>query len=177
MKTEWVNNWMFKNQPMPNDYLSHIDHLRGIGLPAVFIFSVKKPTFSEGFVEWSTGVSHLQSHLEKLTFKVYMSHGKLGSDFELEVDEVLRFESHPWPSPISKSDGLQHWVTKERLTDVSTMSQKIIWYLDHKSHGISHSSHFFLGWFIIPRTLLRKSRHDFFFLVGETHPLFVAGVG
>ena len=71
------------------------------------------------------GNSHLQSHLEKLTFKVYMPHGKLGYDFELEADEVLRFEASG-PSPISKSDGLQHWVTKERLTYVSTMSQKII---------------------------------------------------
>jgi len=44
------------------------------------------------------GNSHLQSHLEKLTFKVYMPHGKLGYDFELEVDEVLRFESQ-WAIP------------------------------------------------------------------------------
>jgi hypothetical protein len=40
----------------------------------------------------------LHSHLEKLTFKVYMPHGKLGYDFELEVDEVLRFESQ-WAIP------------------------------------------------------------------------------
>ena len=122
------------------------------------------------------GNSHLQSHLEKLTFKVYMPHGKLGYDFELEADEVLRFESQ-WAIP-----NFEKW----RFTALGHQRKVDLCLNDvSKNHLILRSQipwdipfiHFFLGWFIIPRTLLLKSRHEANSLVGETHPLFDKCIG